>query len=403
MLDALTNASLPNPYRFIDANEDLVDRNRVTASPEYFFLNGEKGGPMATYLVSASKKKDFKLQMNTMVTRVLRKGDTATGVEVEATSPGGISGTLKVTPGKGRVILSAGVFGSFKILLRSGIGPLDELTRLANHTTEATKLPPRKDWIDRPVGHNLDDSPSIVVAVTLPYIEVYDWQHLWNVSKDRPDIQQYLSHRSGPLAELQGSLGPVSWDKVRGADGRDRIVQWDVTSSDGMGLVPGGLIGFSPNLNLGKTSRGRLTLTPQGGNLLVNVSVTPFFNDEGGHDFAAVLQSTNSIVDLIASIPDSSFVLPPPGTPIEDYLRGVVATSVGASLTRNHWTGSTKMGASCQDKSAVVDSTTVVCGMRNLHVVDAGIVNGVPTANPQAMFVVVAERAAEVILKLGRY
>ena len=58
------------------------------------------------------------------------------------------------------------------------------------------------------------------------------------------------------------------------------------------------------------------------------------------------------------------------------------------------------MGASCDDKAAVVDATTKVCGTKNLHVVDAGIINGVPSANPQGTFIVAAERAAEVILGL---
>lgn len=61
------------------------------------------------------------------------------------------------------------------------------------------------------------------------------------------------------------------------------------------------------------------------------------------------------------------------------------------------------MGRSCEDEKAVVDATTKVCGTKNLHVVDAGIVNAVPAANPQAVIMVVAERAAEVILGLGRY
>lgn len=56
------------------------------------------------------------------------------------------------------------------------------------------------------------------------------------------------------------------------------------------------------------------------------------------------------------------------------------------------------MGSTCDERGAVVDASTKVCGTTNLHVVDAGIVNGVPAANPQGVFMVVAERAAELIL-----
>lgn len=44
-----------------------------------------------------------------------------------------------------------------------------------------------------------------------------------------------------------------------------------------------------------------------------------------------------------------------------------------------------------------MDATTRVCGTKNLHVVDAGIVNGVPAANPQGVLITAAERAAEIL------
>jgi cellobiose dehydrogenase (acceptor) len=241
--EPLTDPSIPGHFRWITANEN-IDRDRTSSETEFFFQNGEKGGPMATYLVTASQRKNFRLQMNTMVARVLRDGDVATGVEVQSTAPGGLSGTIKVTPGSGRVILSAGVFGTFKVLLRSGIGPIDELQKLSNSSVEAKKLPPKKKWIDLPAGHNLDDGPNFYIGVAVENLEVYEWEALWNSNKDNPDIKRYLESRSGPLAQLQASAGPVSWDTVSGADGQKRVIQWDFSSGknallpgDGMSLI----------------------------------------------------------------------------------------------------------------------------------------------------------------------
>ncbi len=63
---------------------------------------------------------------------MIREGGHVTGVEVEAFRDGGYEGKLNVTSISGRVIQSAGAFGSPKILFRSGIGPADQLAVVKN-------------------------------------------------------------------------------------------------------------------------------------------------------------------------------------------------------------------------------------------------------------------------------
>jgi cellobiose dehydrogenase (acceptor) len=109
-------------YTALSANERLDAKSGVVSNSEYIFLLGERGGTMATYLVSAAARKNFWLQMNTTVTRFVRKGHTVTGVEVEASEKGGYSGTISVTPNTSRVILFASIFGTAKILFRSEYG-----------------------------------------------------------------------------------------------------------------------------------------------------------------------------------------------------------------------------------------------------------------------------------------
>jgi cellobiose dehydrogenase (acceptor) len=74
---------------------------------------------MATYLVSASGRSNFKLWTKTAATRVIRSGGHVTGVEVEPYLDGGYVGVVNLTPSTGRVIIASGTFGSAKILLRS--------------------------------------------------------------------------------------------------------------------------------------------------------------------------------------------------------------------------------------------------------------------------------------------
>jgi len=91
--------------------------------------------------------------------------------------------------------------------------------------------------------------------------------------------------------------------------------------------------------------------------------------------------------------------LPAAGVSAADYMNSL---TIDISMSANQWVGSTKMrlgGAGEEDW--VMDTKTRVRGVNGLDVVDAGIVNGVPTANLQSVFIIVWERAAVEILKLG--
>lgn len=103
----------------VHANTVPDQKNRTYTHTPYMFSHGERGGPMATYLVSASKRSNFKLWTNTAVKKVIRSGGHITGVEVEPFQTGGYQGVVNVTSISGRVVLSAGTFGSAKILMRS--------------------------------------------------------------------------------------------------------------------------------------------------------------------------------------------------------------------------------------------------------------------------------------------
>lgn len=84
------------------------------------FIKGKRGGPVATYLQTALARPNFKLKMFTEVLNVVRNGAQITGVKTNDTSVAG--GIYPLTP-NGRVILSAGSYGSARLLFRSGIGP----------------------------------------------------------------------------------------------------------------------------------------------------------------------------------------------------------------------------------------------------------------------------------------
>lgn len=109
-------------FKYIVPNDHPDQKNMTYGHATFFLANAERHGPLASYLVSAYQRKNFKLWTNTMAKRVIRTGGHITGVELDckggANGPG-YSGVVNVTAGTGRVIVSAGTFGSAKLLFRS--------------------------------------------------------------------------------------------------------------------------------------------------------------------------------------------------------------------------------------------------------------------------------------------
>ncbi len=157
-------------WKEVVPNDHPELKNHTFGHSTFMYAGGERGGPLATYLVSASQRPAFAVWPNTMARRVVRSGGHATGVEIECTSSGsGHAGVVQLTPGTGRVILSAGTFGSAKLLLRSGIGPADQLNVVKGSSDGPTMIG-SDQWIDLPVGYNLND--HVGVSRTFRFVPV---------------------------------------------------------------------------------------------------------------------------------------------------------------------------------------------------------------------------------------
>lgn len=128
-------------------------------------MNGKRGGPVATYFRTAKARKNFTYKQYVYVQNVVRNGAQITGVKTNDTSLGP-DGVIPLTS-QGRVILSAGSFGTPRILFRSGIGPSDMINIVKNDASAGPNLPPQSQWINLPVGMNVQDNPSINVIVSI--------------------------------------------------------------------------------------------------------------------------------------------------------------------------------------------------------------------------------------------
>ncbi|KAI1463091.1 carbohydrate-binding module family 1 protein [Daldinia caldariorum] len=379
----------------VTANDVPDQKNHTFSHSPFMFSGGERGGPMATYLVSASKRNNFHLWMGTAVKRVIRSGGHITGVEVEPFINGGYTGVVNVTSVTGRVILSAGTFGSAKILLRSGIGPSDQL-EVVKSSTDGPTMISNSSWINLPVGYNLEDHTNTDTVITHPKVVFYDFYEAWD-SPNVTDKNLYLDSRSGILAQAAPNIGPMFWDEIKGDDGVVRQLQWTARVEGSAGTPNGYAMTMSQYLGRGAKSRGRMTITKA---LTTVVSTVPYLQDK--NDVQAVIQGIKNLQAALANVEGLTWTYPPSNTTVEDFVNNMLVSYT--NRRSNHWIGTNKLGTDdgrINSGSAVVDLNTRVYGTDNLFVVDASIFPGHITTNPTSYIVIAAEHASEKILALA--
>lgn len=105
-------------WEFVVPNDVPSEKNHTYGHTAYMFSHGERGGPLATYMVTANERENFGMWINTSVSRIRRDGGKALGVDIQCSGDNGYSGQVLLSE-NGRVILSAGTFGTPKLLFRS--------------------------------------------------------------------------------------------------------------------------------------------------------------------------------------------------------------------------------------------------------------------------------------------
>lgn len=252
-------------------------------------------------------------------------------------------------------------------------------------------------WIHLPVGFGLTDHFNTDTVISHPNVSYYDWPAAW-LTPNETDKANYLTKRSGPLAQAAPNIGPIMWEEIKGPDGIVRHMQWQARVEGSNGIPNGNSMTLSLYLGRGQVSRGRATISK---GLSMVVSELPYGDL---NDLATVATAIDNMVNNLKNVPNITWNLPPPGVSGADYLKTVNLTYANIGARRaNHWMGTAKMGTDSGlvgNGTSVVDTNCKVYGTDNIFVVDASIFPGMVTTNPSALIVTASEHASHLILAL---
>ncbi|KAK2611549.1 hypothetical protein N8I77_004882 [Diaporthe amygdali] len=352
-----------------NALESPNDKEQVFSHPPWLIQDGLRGGPIRSYLPLAQAKNNFKLSLNTKLVRVIREGSAATGVEVELSN--GNRQIINLTSG-GKVVLAGGALSTPRMLINSGIGPKAQIQTVKSGSVKVT-LPDEADWIELPVGENLQDHPIFTVSLhvkdgltALPTTAF--------TSPNDTTVTEFNDKSAGLLAQAGQRIN--IWTTVESDDKETYYVQGTINAPSA------NTVKVKVYLTHGITSTGVLGITSSGA---TEITTQPYLTTTG--DKSAITNFMNQLITMVNTA-DSPFTL-------NSTAEALIAED--NMTTGSHFVGTARMGATNDGKS-VVDTNTKVWGTDNIYVVDASMHPDLPTGNTQAIVMVAAEHAAKAIL-----
>ncbi len=341
--------------------------------------NGRRLSAAAAFLRPVERRANLTILTNCQTQRIVIDGKRAVGVEVVR------GGERQRISASTEVILSAGAIGSPHLLLLSGIGAPQELSR---HNIQVVHNLPS-------VGANLQDHQDVMMCFTSHDATLYglSWRALpWIVAAPF----NYLLRRKGPLTSNTVESGGF----LRSSPEVDRpdleIILGPELMNQRQHLFPRGH-GFSFHISLLRPkSRGTVSLASAD-----PASAPAIKGSFLGHpdDLATLRRGVRIARQLAATRPLADYaeaeVLPGESTDSDDQLDAFIHSSLGTTF---HPVGTCRMG---QDDQAVVDPELRVHGIYGLRVIDASVMPTITSAPTNAPTYMIAEKGAAMILEPG--
>ncbi len=305
-------------------------------------LDGVRMSTALTHLEAARERPNLVVRPHAQVDRVEIERGRAVGVRL-------VDGERIDA---GTVVLAAGAYASPAILLRSGVGPGDEL---AEHDIACVA-----DLAG--VGRGLADHPMVLFRLVVPA-------------------------EPAPHTRYQAM---VTWRSDRAAGPPDlHLFAWGPVRVDEPAPI-GARLGVNVGL-LDPRSRGRVRLAARDATKPPRIDLAYL---EHPDDAARMVAGVREALRIVATEPLASYARgvegPFSAAPSDDALEAAVRSEV---RTYHHPVGTCRMGPA-DDREAVVDARGRVYGVEGVVVADASIMPSIPRANTHLPTVMVAERIA---------
>ncbi|KTB79597.1 hypothetical protein AO069_27070 [Pseudomonas syringae pv. syringae PD2774] len=348
------------------------------APTEFTISGGRRCSTAVGYLAPVRARHNLTVLTGVLVSRVLIENDRATGVVFAEEKQ-------QVIRARREVILCGGAYNSPQLLMLSGIGPRAELSRYGIAVVHASE----------DVGCHLAEPPSI----TMVFDTKSDLTFANSLRVDRLALAavEWVVKGEGDMS----SLPMHAWSFHRTepeAPGADLQIMYSLTPPDSHIWVPGitarphDAVSLMFSLLL-PDSRGSVTLRSADPLDAPRIKLNLL---DAKRDMERLIRAVRLARRVMGSAPVVDLITgecqPGPDVQSDEAIAHFIRSSVQTSY---HPTGTCRMGS---DATAVVDSQLRVNGVAGLRVVDASVFPTPIGGNTNAPTIMVAERAADLIL-----